>query len=659
MNKQKVTVIFQPSGRRGQVEAGKTVLRASRELGVAIESVCGEKQTCGKCKVRVEEGFFEGGTLLSRREHLSPFTSDESKFIPEKDRTEGYRLACVAEFHGDALIFVPEESRGGKQIIRKAVRELPVDLNPAVKGYYLELSPPSLKEPRGDFERLSQELERRYDLRGLSIDFEALREIPANLRAGNWKVTAFVWMDREVVHVQPGRVDHFFGLAADIGTTTVAAYLCDLASGQVAAADSMMNPQVAYGEDVMSRISYAMTNPSDGLKKMQASIIDGLNDLARSTAQAAGVKPEDILEVTVVGNTAMHHIFLGLDPQYLGVSPFTPSVHRSLDLKARDLGLRLHPAANVHVLPVEAGFVGADNVGFLIAEEPYKKEEMVLLIDIGTNGELVLGNRERLISASCATGPALEGAHIKFGMRAAPGAIERVRIDPETLEVRYRVIGREMWSRECAPGEIQARGICGSGIIEAVAELLKCGVVERSGRFKGSLSHERLRKGEKGYEFVIARAEETCIGQDITIGISDIRAVQLAKGALYAGAKIMKKVLGVEQLDRVILAGAFGSYLDPERAMTLGMFPDCDLQKVVAVGNAAGDGARLALLNREKRKEADRVARQVEYLELTIFPDFEREFAQAMYFPHRIDDFPHLKGLLRNSPRNPDGNRGE
>jgi uncharacterized 2Fe-2S/4Fe-4S cluster protein (DUF4445 family) len=351
--------------------------------------------------------------------------------------------------------------------------------------------------------------------------------------------------------------------------------------------------------------------------------------------------------MVVVGNTAMHHIFLGIDPQPLGLSPFPPAIHHSLDMKARDLGIKIHPAANVHTLPIEAGFVGADNVGVLISEVPYEKEEMALIIDIGTNGELVLGNKRRLISCSCATGPALEGAHLRFGMRAAPGAIERVRIDPKTFDVKYKVIGREKWSHECLPGEIQAQGICGSGIIEALAELFKSKVLEKSGRFSGSAPSPRMRKGEKGYEFVIARAEETNLGQDITISVSDIRAVQLAKAALHAGAKVMMKIMGLERLEKVILAGAFGSSLDRERAMVLGMFPDCDLENVLSVGNAAGDGARLALLNRRKRAEADQVARQVEYIELTTYPEFTDEFIMAMDIPHSKDTFPHLENTLK------------
>lgn len=634
MDEKKVTAIFQPSGRRGRVSAGETILRASRELGVAIESICGEKQTCGKCRVRLEEGS------------LSPFTPEESKFIVTKEQEAGYRLACAAHLLGDAVFFVPEESRGSKQVIRKDAREIAIELNPGVKVYYVELPPPSLQTPRGDFERLHKDLKSAHGLKNLSIDHRALQTLPQRLRAGDWKVTAFVWMDREVIDVRPGKVEHFYGLAVDIGTTTVAVYLCDLSDGRIVAADSMMNPQVAYGEDVMSRITYAMMHPGDGLRRMKEVLTTGLNTLIASTARVAGVDAGEIMEMSVVANTAMHHIFLGIEPTHLGLSPFTPSLHHSLDIKARDLGIQVHPAANVHVLPIEAGFVGADNVGVLIAEEPYRQDKMALIIDIGTNGELVLGNRKRLISSSCATGPALEGAHIKFGMRAAPGAIEKVRINPDTLEVRYKVISQERWSDECLPNEIQARGICGSGVIDAVAEMLKAGVLKRSGQINESICNARLLRGERGYEFVIARAGETAIDRDITISVADIRAVQLAKGALYAGAKVMMRSLGADHLDKVILAGAFGSYLDSERAMVLGMFPDCDLKNVFAVGNAAGDGARIALLNRKKREEANRVAEQVDYIELTVFPEFQQEFVMAMHFPHMKDPFPHLDNVL-------------
>jgi len=642
LDKEKMSILFQPSGRRGEVEAGKTILQAAQEMGVVLESLCGGKSTCGKCKVRVEPMPISSG-----HETLSPFTPEEARFINEKERKEGYRLACAVQLRGDALIYVPEETRGFQQVIRKEAREISIALNPAVKAYYVELPPPTLEDPLADFERLRRALVNSFGLRDLGVDLPTLQLLPRRLRAGDWKVTALVWQDRGVIDLRPGRVEDFYGAAVDIGTTTVALYLCNLKNGQLVATGSMMNPQVSYGEDVMARITYSMTNPGEGLKRLHGAIIEGLNGLIQSTAESAKISADDILEMTVVGNTTMHHIFLGIDPQPLGLSPFPPAVHCSLNLKARELGLKVHPAANIHVLPVEAGFVGADNVGVLISEEPYRKEEMNLIIDVGTNGELILGNKNRLLSSSCATGPAFEGAHIKFGMRAAPGAIERVCILPGALGVRYKIIGKDQWSDECSPGEIQARGICGSGIIDAVAEMFRTGVLEKSGRMNGSLITPRLRKNEKGFEFVIAWAVETAIGQDITVSISDVRSVQLAKGALYSGAKIMMKVLGLDRVDKVTLAGGFGSYVDPEKAMILGMFPDCDLKNVISVGNAAGDGARIALLNREKRVEADRIAREVEYIELTVYPEFTAEFTEAMAFPHMKDLFPHLGEILK------------
>jgi uncharacterized 2Fe-2S/4Fe-4S cluster protein (DUF4445 family) len=405
----------------------------------------------------------------------------------------------------------------------------------------------------------------------------------------------------------------------------------------------MVNPQVAYGEDVIARINYTMTC-KEGLEVMNRAIIRRINELAGKTAARAGIKRSAIADMAVVGNTCMHHIFLGLDPGYLGQSPFPPALHRSLDIKARELGIRISPGAYVHVLPVEAGFVGADNVGVLIAEEPYHQDDMVLIIDVGTNGELIMGNRDRLVSASCATGPAFEGAEIRYGMRAAPGAIEKVVIDPDTREVRFKVIGKDGWNTEL--DQVGAGGICGSGIIDAVAQLFLAGVIDRTGRFNPDVDTIRLRKAEGGPEFVIAWAGETSIGQDIVVCQQDVRNIQLAKGAIYAGARLMMRQLGIDKLDKIILAGAFGSCIDKDSAAIIGMFPDCAQEEVYAVGNAAGDGARIALLNVDKRVEADRRAREVEYLELTVAPKFDEVFARAMWFPNMEDSFPHLKHLL-------------
>jgi uncharacterized 2Fe-2S/4Fe-4S cluster protein (DUF4445 family) len=644
-------VIFQPAGRRGEVEDGKTLLEAAQSLGVDIEGLCGKKKVCGKCKVRIDDGYFEKDNIDSKMSHLSPLTEDEKKHIKPEDGP-GIRLSCTAEVHGDVKVFVPERSRAGKQVVRKSAKELSITLAPAVKKYNVDLELPKLEDmTTGDYERVLQFLKDDYGLKNLTFDYIVLKELQDVLRRGKWEATITVWMDREIVKVEPGFIETCYGLAVDVGTTTCVGYLTDLNTGKVVNTESMMNPQVPYGEDVMSRITYSMTNP-EGLETMRKAIIAGLNEIIEkvvSEIQHDGSNPGYAIDdLTIVFNTAMHHIFLGLNPEYIGRSPFIPAVQNSLNIKARDVGLKINPAAYVHVLPIEAGFVGADNVGVLIAEEPYNQDEMVLIIDIGTNGELLLGNKSKVCSTSCATGPAFEGAQIKFGMRAAPGAIEEVKINPETREPLYKVIGKADWHSHLE--KVDAKGICGSGIIEVVAEMFKAGIIDKSGRFAKDLDTSRVRKDSDGRpEYVLAWAEETSIGTDITITQADVRSIQLAKGALYAGAKLLMKRLGVKQLDRVILAGAFGSHINKEASMTLGMFPDCPIDKVYAVGNAAGDGARMALLNKGKRIEANERARWVEFIEIATDPTFEKEFMQAMHIPHMKDNYPNLKEMLEKT----------
>jgi uncharacterized 2Fe-2S/4Fe-4S cluster protein (DUF4445 family) len=675
---EQVKIIFQPSGRRGKVKIGVTIIEAARQLGVDIENLCGEKKVCGKCKVRIEEGYFEKYGIQSGKSHTSGWQEVERKFINAEQKESGYRLGCSAKVEGDLLIFVPEESRAGKQVVSKAARDIHIEWNPAVKYYCVEVMEPTIKDPMADLERILKQLSSEYGLMNLDIDFLTLRNLSNSLRKGQWKVTLAVWMDKEIIRVLPGRKDDYYGMAIDVGTTTVAAYFCNLATMEVLDTVSMMNPQCKYGEDVMSRISYHMTH-EDGLAKMSDDIIEGLNSLViqacgathppkkkrkgedkkragastETPEEGEGKKylclaPNDIIDMTIVGNTAMHHILLKLNPEFMGLAPFPPTVHRGLDIKARDLGIRINKSAYVHVLPNEAGFVGADNVGVLIAEEPYKKKEIQLIIDIGTNGELVLGNKDKLISSSCATGPALEGAQISSGMRAAPGAIERIKIEPATHEVDYKVIGRDTWKSYSKPEEMQTKGICGSGILDVLADLYRSGVILKSGRFnpKQKSKRSRINPDNNQPEFVIAWKEETSIGKDITITQKDIRQIQLAKGALYCGCKLMMRRMGIEKVDKVKIAGAFGSHVDREKALIMGLFPDCPLESIMAVGNAAGDGARAALLNREKREEANWVAVNVEYMELTLEKDFQHEFMGAMQIPHMTEKFPHLEGIL-------------
>lgn len=646
MSKHKV--IFQPSGSRGEIDADSTLLQAAQKLGVDLEAICGGKGTCGKCKVRIEEGYFEKDNIDSRMAHLSERTEVEQKFIKPEDG-DSIRLACACHVNGDVKIFVPEKSRAGKQVVRKAAREITISLDPAVRKYFIELSAPTLHDlSKGDMERIISALKQEYNLDIVSFDFVALQGLQDALRQGEWRATISVWMGREVVKVEPGFVDATYGLAVDVGTTTVAAYLCDMVSGKVVNTESMMNPQVPYGEDVMSRITYAMTNP-DGLKTMQRTLVEGLNEIIGRITTDIHVNGEhsgyNIVDMTIVFNTAMHHIFLGLNPVYIGRSPFIPAAQNDLNIKARDLGININPGSYLHVLPIEAGFVGADNVGVLIAEEPYKQDENILIIDIGTNGELLLGNRNRVSSTSCATGPAFEGAQIKFGMRAAPGAIEKVKIDPDTKEPLYKVIGKPEWHTHIK--KVDAKGICGSAIIDVVAEMFKAGIIDKSGKFVKGLDTPRVKTDHDGkLHYVLAWADETSIGTDIIVTQGDVRALQLAKGALYAGAKLMMQKMGITKLDKVILAGAFGSYIDKTAAMTLGMFPDCEIDSVYSVGNAAGDGAIMALLNLEKRQEAKERARWVEFLEIAVEPNFEKEFMQAMHIPHMKDSFPNVKKLV-------------
>ncbi len=643
MKSRKYNIVFQPSGLRGKVEDGTTVLDAARQLGAGLESVCGGKGTCGKCRVRIEEGYFAKYGIQSSAG--SVITKDEvnAKFLNRQQLKQHYCLACQTRIHGDVVVFVPEESRKGQQVVRKEATARKIKLNPAVKKYFIEMPPATLHDATGDFERMAAALKKQYKLSGLTIDYPVILKLQDTVRHGDWKVTVSVWKNKEIIDVQMGQMKRGYGLAVDIGTTTVAGYLCDLDTGEILATEAMINPQVAYGEDVMSRIGYA-TREKGGLKKLNDAIIRGLNQIIGEVAKKAGIKTPEIIDMAVVGNTCIHHLFLNIDPRYLGKAPFSPAIHHSVDVKARDLGLKIASGAYIHVLPIEAGFVGADNVGVLIAEEPYNQDEMLLIIDIGTNGELILGNRKRLLSSSCATGPAFEGAEIRHGMRAAAGAIEKLKIDANTKEVQFKVIGNDKWNTE--DENIGARGICGSGIFDVAAQMFLAGIIDKGGRFNLKIKSPRIKQSVEGPEFVIAWKKETAIDRDIVICQKDIRAIQLAKGAMYSGAKIMMKRMGVEKVDRVILAGAFGSYIDKTSAAVIGLFPDCAPERVYAVGNAAGDGARIALLNMDKRDEADLWARRVEYVELTLEPDFNKFFTGALIFPHADDEFPHLRKLL-------------
>lgn len=635
-----------PEGKRAEVEIGMSLLDVSKRIGVDIESICGGKAVCGKCRIIVDQGM----------ENLNEITATEREKLSEDLIAKGYRLACVAKFEkfdklfrlaqaqANVIVTVPPESRGGIQRILTTGVETEITLAPSVDKYYLELPKPSLEDFRADYERMMDGLREDYGLDSLEIDRDLLAQFPDVLRDGDWKVTVGVVRNRDIVSVEPGlTVERKYGLAVDIGTTTVVEYLLNLHTGKVLSVRSFLNPQVSYGEDVMTRITYCIENPNVGLARLNGKIVECLNKTIDEVSREAGIKPEEILELTIVGNTAMHHLFLGINPKYLSLSPFTPVVKKSIDIKAKELGLKANPNANVHVLPVIAGFIGADNVGVILSTNIYNEEELTYVTDIGTNGEMVLGNKDRITVCSCAAGPALEGAHIKHGMRGTTGAIERVRINPRTLKLEYRTIGN-------AP----ARGICGSGIVDVAAEMFKAGILLRNGNINKELETDRIRFTNEGPEFVVAWEDETAedVG-DIIITQGDIREIQLAKAAFYAGAKILMDERGVKEADvkRVYIAGAFGSYIDKASAKIIGLYPDFPLERVRSVGNAAGSGAQQALLSKEKRKDAMMIATKAEYIELTVAPNFQTEFISAMYFPHSdINRFPSLRDICENLP---------
>jgi uncharacterized 2Fe-2S/4Fe-4S cluster protein (DUF4445 family) len=667
----KHNIILQPSGSRGQVEEGQSIRSAARDLGVEIESICAENATCGKCMVLIEEGRFEKYNIDSRRENVSAMTPEEAEYFarrPKLLKDKGWevgqvRLSCQCKIQGDILINVPEESRGNKQIVRKSATQREIEIKPSIRKYLVSMTPPNLERPIADWERLAKGLETSMALvrRGeehlprwsdFTVDYNCLQKLSSTLREAKWNVTVSMWQDKEVVQVQAGYHEDSYGAAVDIGSTTVALYLCNLRTGEILAAESEMNPQIVYGEDVMSRIQYTIEH-KDGLEKLHKAIISTLNKLLKQSAKIAKINTEEILEMVLVGNSTMHHLLLNLHPKDLGLAPFVPAIHKSVDIKARELGLLINSAGNIHVLPTIASFVGADTSAMIIAEEPHKQDENWLLIDVGTNAELVLGNRKRLVCTSTPTGPALEGAHVEYGMRAAPGAMERIEIDEKTLEPRYKVIGVKGWNTEHAEFKGMVKGICGSAIIDGVAELFRAGIVDSRGKFKSGLESKRIRQGESGWEYVIAWAEETSIGRDIPMTQQDVRQIQLAKAALFVAARTLLKRSGLESPDKIILAGGFGSFIDKEKAMLIGLIPDCILDNVYAVGNAAGDGARIALLNVEKRREIETVTRKVERFELPTDPEFQNQFMLATSFPHMSEPFPHIAHLIPNRVADP------
>lgn len=595
-------VDFEPVGRRGRCPAGQSLLEAARQLGVDLVSLCGGTGTCLRCKVQVLDG------------RVSPRTLNEELAFSPPELDAGYRLACQTYALGDCKLRVPLESLTAPQRTQVEGLEVTVPPDPPVHAYHVQLPSPSWSDLRADAQRVLEALHHQHQLRCLTIDIDLLRDLSPLLRSWGWQARASVRGD-ELVALGPWP-SRQLGLAVDLGTTKIAGYLMELDSGQTLAAQGIMNPQISYGEDILSRIARVMEAPAEAAR-LQTLAVEALNRLVAELCAEVNAEPEEIVEAVVVGNTAMHHLLLRLPVRQLALSPFLPAVSEALNIKARDIGLHIASGAYVHLLPNIAGFVGADHVAMLLATEVRQAEGVVMALDIGTNTEVALVSDGEIACVSCASGPAFEGAHIKDGMRAAPGAIERLRLIDDRVE--YQTIGG-------AP----PAGICGSGVLDAMAQLYLAGVLDASGRMG---DHPRVRSGEGKREFVLVSEEERDGRPAIVITQRDVRQLQLAKGAIRAGIQLLVQAKGrtEEEIEQVIIAGAFGSYIDVASAVAIGMLPPLPLNRFRQVGNAAGMGAKLALISRSKRAEAQTIAHKVRYIELTTAPRFAETFAQAMY----------------------------
>lgn len=659
MNLLQPLVIFTPAGKRGRFPKGTTVLQAARALGCDLDTVCGGRGICSRCQVAPAFGKFPKHGISSTNQSLSAWNEVEEKYHLRRGLKLGRRLGCQAQIVGDVVIDIPVESQLHQQIVRKSLDERPIVMNSAVRLHYIEVPEPDMEQPIADLERFTMPLEQEWNITNLRVELSLLRSLQDLLCKGDGTATVAVHRDHKneenrLIGLWSGYFDAgIYGLAVDLGSTTIAAHLCRLTDGKVVASSGIMNPQIRFGEDLMSRVSYAMLNKG-GHAEMTHAVLTSLDELFLSLAGEAEIAINQILELVIVSNPIMHHLLLGLDPSPLGVAPFVSAVTDSIVCNSGDLQLTaLGPTSRVYLLPTIAGHVGADCASVILAEQPHQSDEKTLLIDVGTNAEIVFGDKTRILACSSPTGPAFEGAQISSGQRAAPGAIERVRIDPATKRARFKVVGCELWSdEEGFETTAKVTGICGSGIIEAVAEMRMSGLVDGSGLI-GSPQQtgcSQIIEDGRVYTYQLCTAKNP--NEDhISITQLDIRAVQLAKSALYAGARLLMDEYGTESVDRIVLTGAFGSHISPLHAMVLGMIPDCPLACVTSVSNAASTGARIALCSVAARQEIEQVVQRIEKIETAVEPRFQEHFVNANALPHAIDPFPELAKSVRLSQR--------
>ncbi len=622
-------VAFQPEGKRVLAEAGTTLLANALKAGVDLTSICSGKGNCGKCKVIVDDKL-----------SINTLTSTEMQMLSADEIGKGTRLACFTKVMGDVTVKIPETSRTGKQRLQIEGIETHVTPAPTVKKTYLEIPPPTLEDPRSDSDRIIEALKTKGGSANLTVSFDLVRILSQKMRDCEWNCTLVTWGD-EIIDVEPDNTcDRLYGYAVDIGTTKLAGYLIDLRLGNVLGASSLMNPQIPFGEDVIARLNH----PDQAA--LQRAVAEGLNSILGTILDKTGVRADDVYEMTTVGNTVMHHIFFGIDPIHLGRSPYPPVVRNAVTVNAKECGIKINPKGKIFFLPNIAGFVGADTVGVILSTEIYKKDQISVAIDIGTNTEIVLGNKDKLIAVSCASGPAFEGAHVRFGMRAASGAIEKIEIDADTLNARCKTIDDE-----------PPIGICGSAMIDLVAEMLKTGIIDVMGIMKRDIKNPRIRERDDVMEYVVVNASESGTKEDITFSQKDVNQIILAKAAIYTGFKLLFKHYNIhkEDVHELLVAGAFGSHINKVTARMIGIIPEMDLNKIVVVGNAAGTGARMCLVSDATKRISETISRNVRYLELGVDEDFQKVFLNANTIPYAdLEEFPEMCTILKKTGNYPE-----
>jgi len=618
----KFVITFQPDGKRVKIDETESILIAAQKGGVDITSICGGKGTCGKCRV-----------LIEPNSPVNPLTVNEKELFSDEDIETGMRLACLTKAAGNLTVKIPEISRTGKQRLQIEGIETPVEVDPNVKKYFIELKSPSLEDTVSDLDRLKQALETKDHLTDLKINYDLLKILGTKIRECNWQITAVLW-NNEIIELEKGNtLDKLYGYAFDIGTTKLAGYLVDLNTGNVIAAGSLMNPQIPYGEDVIARLNHQEP------RKLNMAVVEGINEILDGLLEKTGIERYNVYEMTAVGNTIMHHLFLNINAKNLGYAPYPAVSTEAVTVEAKAIGININPRGKVYFLPTIAAFVGADTIGVILATEIYKSEETCLALDIGTNTEVVLGNKDRMLTCSCASGPAFEGAHIEHGMRAASGAIEKVSIDPESLEIKLQTIDNT-----------PPVGICGSGMIDLMAEMLKAGIIDVRGTFYKDKENSKIRKGENGWELLVSPKDENDIQSDLVFSQGDIRQITLAKSAMQTGIRILLKYFnnGKDQIDKLFLAGAFGSHINKESARMIGIYPEIDFKKVITVGNAAGTGARMCLVSKDAKKIVEEFSNKVDYIELAADEGFQNEFLNSSYIPFAdLDEYPEVTKILQ------------